>query len=117
MLRWLKEILAFLQPEPMFATDAPSWVDVSLRRKDNNLLVHFVNQNPGRDISRYKTDDLWVDEIPEIGPINVHLRCAQKPKNVISEPSKKPVKTAWQKGFLQVALERLPIHGCLVIKL
>jgi hypothetical protein len=115
ILRWLKEILAFLQPKPMFETDAPSWVDVSLRRKDNSLLIHFVNQNPGRDLCKLNTNDLWVDEIPEVGPFNVRLRCAKKPKRIIYEPSGKPVKASWQNSILQIALERLHIHSCLVI--
>ena len=50
MLRWLREIIDGMDPAPFVRTDAPSWVDVSVRRKDGALLVHLVNQNPGRGI-------------------------------------------------------------------
>jgi len=68
VLRWLREVVDYLQPEPLFRTDAPSWVDISLRRKDDSLLIHLVNGNPGRDVAKLGSDDLWVDEIPIIGP-------------------------------------------------
>ena len=32
-------------------TDAPSFIELSLREKDGNLLIHVINGNPGRDIS------------------------------------------------------------------
>jgi len=49
MLGWLREVLDMLQPRTRCRTDAPSWVDLSLRRAaDGRLLAHFVNHNPGR---------------------------------------------------------------------
>jgi len=89
ILRWLGEVLAVLQPEPRVATDAPSWVDLSLRRgADGRLLVHFVNQNPGRDVAKLGTDDTWVDEIPEVGPFTLALRLPRKPRAVTWEPGR-----------------------------
>ncbi len=116
ILRWLREILDHLQPEPLFTTDAPSWVDVSLRRRGDRLLIHFVNQNPGRDVARLNTDDLWVDEIPVIAPITCEIRCAGQPPSVLClEPGHEPLDSEYSNGKLKVTLPRLHIHSCLSI--
>ena len=116
MLRWLREIIDYMQPEPLFRTDAPSWVDVSLRRKDSRLLVHFVNQNPGRDMSRLATDDTWVDELPAVGPITSWVRLPRRPASVTWQPGGAPADAEWNDGALRVVLPRLEIHACGVVE-
>ena len=113
ILRWLREIVDFLQPEPLFCTDALSFVDVSLRRKGDALLVHFVNGNPGRDLSKLNASDLWVDDIPAIGPIASRIRCARKPRKALWEPGGLDARTEWNDGILRFVLPRLEIHACL----
>lgn len=116
MLRWLREVVDFLQPEPLVATNAPSWVDLSLRRAaDGRLLAHFVNQNPGRDVAKLGSDDTWVDEIPEVGLFSCELRLAKKPQAVTWEPGGEKLEWTWKKGLLQVTLPRFRIHGCLAV--
>jgi hypothetical protein len=117
MLRWIREILKELYPVPFLTTDAPSWVDVSPRRAvDGRLLVHFVNQNPGRDVAKLGTDDTWVDEIPEVGPYTCELRLEKKPQVVTWEPGGGKVEWNWQDGRLQATLPRFRFHGCLAVK-
>ncbi|MHB9133285.1 MAG: alpha-L-fucosidase [Armatimonadota bacterium] len=115
LLRWLREIIDDLQPTPFFRTDAPSWVDISLRKKEDRLLIHFVNGNPGRDIARLHSDDVWVDEIPVVGPYTGWIQLPAKPSSVIIKPGDKPVEWSWEDGVLQFALPRLEIHACVVV--
>ncbi len=115
MLAFLRQILGHLQPNPMFSTDALSFVEISLRKKDRALLVHFVNGNPGRDLSAVGTDDLWVDDIPAVGPITCRILCARRPSQLHWEPGRVPVSSEWTRGILTVTLPRLEIHTCLVI--
>ena len=115
MLRWLREIADALDPQPFFRTDAPSWVDVSLRRKDSALLVHFVNQNPGRDIARLGTDDTWVDEIPVVGPYRCDIRLPEAPQAVTLEPGGESAEWQYANGVLTVTLPKLWIHACVKI--
>ena len=117
LLRWLREVIDYLQPAPFFTTDAPSWVDVSLRRKGEALLVHFVNGNPGRDVAKLGTDDLWVDELPTIGPITCRLRLPAPPARVTIEPEGGEADTQWQAGLLTAVLPHLHIHACLQLRL
>ena len=116
ILRWLRAILQQLDPKPFLQTDAPSWVDLSLRRDaTGRLLVHCVNQNPGRDVARLGTDDTWVDEIPEVGPYKLALRLPHKPAQVRWAPESRSLKSTWKQGVLTLDVPRFHIHGCVVI--
>lgn len=116
MLAWLRQILERVQPGPLLQTDAPSFVEFSLRHRQDTLLVHCVNGNPGRDISHVNSDDYWVDEIPAIGPINVKLRTGQAPEEVVLEPGNQPLAHSFADGVLAIELPRLEIHACIVVR-
>ena len=116
MLAWLREVLAVLQPQPLFETDALSFVEVSLRQRDDTLFVHLINGNPGRDLSLIGTDDLWVDDIPPVGPITCRVRCAARPQSVTIEPGGTPAQTTWRDGVAEIVLPRLEIHACLAVQ-
>lgn len=113
---WFRELLETIQPDPMFRTDAPGFVEVSLRRRKDSLLVHFVNGNPGRDLSWYNASDLWADEVPAVGPITCQIRCSARPQAVTIEPGGMPAQTEWKDGALKAVLPRLEIHACLVLR-
>jgi hypothetical protein len=116
ILAWMRELLDYLQPSPLFRTDAYSYVEVVLREKRDSLLVHFINGNPGHDLSFVQTEDLFVDEIPRLGPITFWIRCARRPEDITWEPGGSRVEATWQEGILQVVLPRLEIHTCLKVK-
>jgi len=115
LLRWLRELLDTMDPSPFLTTDAPSWVDISLRCKEDQLLIHFVNQNPGRDVARLGADDTWVDEIPEVGPYLLEMRLPQPPHVVTWEPGGLVLESKHASGLFHVEVPRFHIHGCVVI--
>jgi hypothetical protein len=116
ILRWFREVLAVLQPAPFCRTDAPSWIDLSLRRRGDDLLVHFVNQNPGRDVARLGSDDTWVDEIPEVGPFALELRLPRRPRTATWEPAAERLTVAFRAGTVRLEIPRFRIHGCAVVQ-
>lgn len=116
ILGWVRELVDRLQPEPLFRTDARSFVEISLRQKADMLLVHVINGSSGRDLSQVDTDDLWVADIPSIGPISFAIRCAAPPTDVRWQPGDLPADTTWIDGTLHVTLPHLDIHTCLTIR-
>ena len=115
VLAWLGEVLHFLDPTPLFRTDSLSFVEVALRQKGDTLLVHFINGNSGRDLSYVRTNDLWVDDIPPVGPLTCFIRCSDKPGSASWEPGGEPADAIWSDGMLKVVLPRLEIHTCLKV--
>ena len=117
-LVWLRELFSYMLPEPRLVTDAPGFVELSLRRQDDNVwLLHAVNGNPGRDISLVGSEDWWVDDIPAVGPYTFRLRCPQKPVLATWEPGRVKAQVSWKKGVLTAVLPRLEIHACLRLEI
>lgn len=116
LLRWIKEIVDTIVPDPFFRTDAASCVEISLRLKSDSLLVHFVNGHTGRDLCQIGSDDLWVDEVPAVGPINVWLKCDPKTVQAQWQPGGNVAEMSMKDGHVQIVLPKLEIHSCLEIK-
>ncbi|MCL2708995.1 MAG: hypothetical protein FWF03_07775 [Defluviitaleaceae bacterium] len=115
MLRFLNEFVQKLDPDPVFTTDAHSFVEVCLRKKDGDTLVHFINGNPGRDISSLSDDDVWVDDIPPAGPYRFALKTDRRPKSVKLTPGDAPLDFEWDSGKLTCEVPKFEIHCCAVI--
>jgi hypothetical protein len=113
--RWIGQVLDELQPEPLFSTDALCFVEVALRRKDDRLLVHLVNGNPGRDTIFAGADDLTADDIPPVGPIQIRVRCDQAPQRVTLEPGGASLPFEFDGKVLYVSVPKLEIHCCVSI--
>jgi hypothetical protein len=115
ILRWLGEIIDTIDQNPFVKTDVPSWIDISLRKKDNKFLIHFVNQNPGRDVAKLGTDDTWVDEIPEVGPYTIDIKLPQ-PYKICWQPDNVELNIKYINGIIKIQIPRFKIHGCIVIE-
>jgi hypothetical protein len=113
--RWIGQMLDELQPRPLFSTDALCFVEIALRQKDERLLIHLVNGNPGRDLACADTDDLVVDDIPPVGPITCRVLCTEKPDVVTLEPGGQALPFSFEDGVLQVSVPRLEIHTCVAV--
>jgi hypothetical protein len=115
ILRWLDEIIDTIDQNPFIKTDVPSWIDISLRKKDNKFLIHFVNQNPGRDVAKLGTDDTWVDEIPEVGPYTIDIQLPQ-PNKICWQPDNVELIMKCNDDIISIEVPRFKIHGCIVIE-
>jgi hypothetical protein len=113
--RWIAELLDRIQPDPLFETNAQSWVEVALRTRGDELLVHFVNGS-GPDLSAVNTTDLYVDELPNIGPYTASIRCAIRPESVLLEPGSKPLDHTWSNGRLRFTVPQFHIHSAVSIR-
>jgi hypothetical protein len=111
-----RNLLDRMQPDPLLRTNAPSWMEASLRTRGDELFVHFLNGNPGVDMSEVGCRDLYIDEIPEVGPYQASIRCPQRPVTVFLEPGHRPLNVRWHDGRLDFVLPRLKIHACVRIR-
>ena len=69
---FMRELLQRVQPDPWFSCNAPTSVEVSLRVRDDELLIHFVNVNPGQDTARDRRDEPARLRHSRFGPIPGH---------------------------------------------
>ncbi|MFH1571096.1 MAG: hypothetical protein ABIL09_24090, partial [Gemmatimonadota bacterium] len=99
------------------AVQAPTCVDVTLRRKARRLLVHLVNRASGVPQSPH---DGTVDEIPRVGPVEVRVKLEGKPKSVRLAFEKSPVDWKYRggqrAGTLTATIAHVHLHAALVIE-
>ena len=55
------------------------------------------------------------DEIPPVGPLEIKIATATKPKSVICQPGNREMAYTYTDGKICVALERLYIHDIIIV--
>jgi hypothetical protein len=110
----LSSVMREAFPQPAVETDAPSHVDLALRRtRDGRLSVHLLNLTK---VQRGETEFPPLDPYPTVGPIAVRLRIPNKPAVVRWEPDRQKIEWSWRDGVLTAAVPTLQIHGVLVVE-
>ncbi|HJN14772.1 MAG TPA: hypothetical protein QGH10_04750, partial [Armatimonadota bacterium] len=110
---FISNVTQRLFPTPLFATDAPASVDISLRKTaKRKLSLHLLNLTNAQRAGGF----LSADDIPPVGPINVLLRLDRKPREVTWEPSGRKLKFEYSRKLLEAKIPKLEIHGVLVIR-
>ncbi len=93
---------------------APVCIDIALRQKKNQRIVHFVNRLSG--IPNLPNNGA-IDEIPETGPITVQMALNNPPKSVRVELEEQNLQWRCEEGTLHATVERVHIHAALVVEL
>lgn len=95
---------------PLVEVDAPPTVEVVLRQKQGELLVHLVNTTAMQVAGEYAT----VDYIPAAGPIRLRVRGA-RPRAARLEPEGTPLMWRAVPGGWQAAITQLNLHAVAVM--
>jgi hypothetical protein len=91
---------------------APTCVDVALRKKGKQTIIHLVNRLSGIP---NQPNNGAIDEIPPIGPVKVMIKRSKKPQSVTIPLGKKEVMWRYVKGTVTVTLPAVHIHEAIVI--
>lgn len=95
-----------------YRVTAPRCVDVVLRRKSNQMIVHLVNRASGIP---NQPNDATIDEIPPVGPISVEIAMADEPASVTLAFEDGDMSWSYGNDVLQVHISSLHIHAAVVI--
>ena len=109
---FLNSLVHELFPEPLVEVTGSPHVDVTAARKDGKLMINLLNTaGPHADSNVYV-----FDHIPPVGPIEVTLRIAKRPKRITSQPAGVELKYTFRKGEVTLTVPRLEIHDILVVE-
>lgn len=92
--------------------DAPSWVQMTVRQRPGQFIVHLVNTastNPLSPVNPY------MEGIAPAGPLTLRVWCARRPKAVTQAPGDGELNWKWRDGLLTVTLDALHIHAAVVV--
>jgi hypothetical protein len=98
--------------QPSFRVDAPPAVEVVLRRKGPQTIVHLCNAANMQVAAEYSTTDY----IPAAGPVSVSLKLPRPPKRVMLMPEDSPVQGTWNGGEWTGVIPGVPIHAAVVFE-
>lgn len=110
---WVGELMRKLAGRRPIEIDAPTCIDVALRRQPDRTIIHLVNRATGLPRSLH---DRAVDEIPCVGPIRITLRTAQKPRRLHLAFEKGKLASKRNAKTLLIELDRVHIHAAVVIE-
>ena len=91
---------------------APLCVDVTLRRKNGNIIIHLVNRASG--IPNHPNNGV-IDEIPRVGPVTITVKTRQKPKSVSLAFEQATLRWKHADGKLTVTVPEVHIHAAVVV--
>jgi hypothetical protein len=98
---------------PLVQVSAPPTVEVVLRRKSGQLMIHLLN-NAGMQVAG---DYATTDFVPEVGPVT--LRLASAPSKVQLEPGGQVLAPAHNrlqgKDFWELRIPKVHIHSIVVV--
>jgi hypothetical protein len=97
--------------------EAPTCVDVVLRKKAGKTIVHLINRASG--IPNCPSDGT-VDEIPEVGPITVRMRAREAPRSVElafeDHEFARHNRKVGRSSTVVATLDRVHIHAAVVVE-
>lgn len=115
------EVMSQILPptERRLVCDGPSTVEVVVREKANEQILHLVNIAPGkrqRDPKVQPFLNLEIKELPPAPPCRVTLRVPQRPGSVTLQPQGEPLANwTWDDGRLDLAVPGFDVHQLVVV--
>jgi len=93
--------------------DAPTAIDVTLRRRGTTRMVHLINRTSGIP---NQPNNGAIDEIPPIGPVTIRMRLQARPKKVRLALEKAAIRSRYSGGVLTITVPSVHIHAAVVVE-
>lgn len=106
----LNAALQIMFPNPLVEISGSPWIDVSMSQLKGTKLVHLVNTS-----GDHKGAGI-IQSIEPVGPLNVSIRCENKPTKITLQPEGKICDFVYADGKAQVKVDQVNIYDILVIE-
>ena len=102
---FIKGVVRALSSPLDIEVKAPPYVDVILRKKDNQLLLHLINQSDGQ-----------IGDISRVGPVFITLKMPKRPADVSLAFENASLQWEYtEQGLLKIVVPHLHIHAAVII--
>lgn len=108
------EVFHAVAGKQMVELEAPPYIDMTIRKKENKLIVHLLNRGTTFPLSQ--SNGGGVEGIPPVGPISMHIELQNKPARVSLAPDPEGLQWEWKNNILEVKISSLKIHNAVVIE-
>jgi hypothetical protein len=108
----LGDLLEAALPVPVVLTSAPPTVEITLRRRGTDTIIHFVDHSPGKSLAQ---NNAFIEEVPRAQPFWVTVTTPEQPAHVHLQPREETVGWSYTDGALTVAIPGFHLHAALVL--
>ena len=108
-----KQIVALVRalfPNPLAEVSGSPWVDVSVSQLNGKRLIHLVNTSGNHSGAGI------IEKIDPVGPLQVTIRCEQKPLKITLQPEGKTCDFTYTDGKAHVKVDSVDIYDILVVE-
>lgn len=109
---YLRQVMRALVGRMDIELEGPTAVDMVLRRKDRQTIIHLINRSNGMPA---QIGGAPVDEIPAVGPLTISIKTTRKPKNVKLQFEDGRLNWKYAGGKVIVNVASVGIHAAVVI--
>jgi len=111
---FIGSVLKKLDNPKLIKMDAPARVELSVRKKDNKIMLNLVNRGTTHPLS---TRNHAVEGVPAIDSVKLRVPLKEKPKKVsLGVDEGTTLRTKYAKGWLSCEIRNLYIHNMVVIE-
>lgn len=106
------EIIERALPQPPLLTTAPATLEIALRSRTGQTLVHFVNHAAGKSLAQ---NSAFIEIVPPSPPFSVTLAVGGRPLEVRLQPEDREPEWSYSEGTLTVFVPPVHLHSVLVV--
>jgi len=111
--RFIGDAMKALDAHGVIYLDGPRSIEMSTRKKDDRLLIQFVNRSAAGYLSPNRH---MVEHVPNTGPFTVAVPIDERPTRCFMAPEEVGLEWTWHGGILRAEVAGLAIHNVLVIE-
>jgi hypothetical protein len=93
--------------------DAPAWVQLTVRQRPGQTIVHLLNTATTQPLSPVNP---YVEDLEPCGPITIRVQCPVRPGAVYLSPDPQGLHWKWSGGVLTATVDSLYIHTALIVE-
>ncbi|MFN3653266.1 MAG: beta-galactosidase trimerization domain-containing protein [Armatimonadota bacterium] len=109
----LGDVLSLALPTPPLLTTAGPEVEIAMRERPGQTVVHCVNHSPGKSLAQ---NNAWVETVPPTEPFSLTLALAAEPAAVRLQPGEREVEWSYAGGTLTAFVPPFHLHEMLVVE-
>ncbi|NLN18823.1 MAG: hypothetical protein GX162_06060 [Firmicutes bacterium] len=110
---FLGELMQRLADPMPIRVEAPTCIDVVLRRKGEAIIIHLINRASGIPNT---PNNGAIDEIPPMGPVRISVDLPGPPQKVYAAFEPGELQSSYAAGCLQIELAKVYIHTAVVVE-
>jgi hypothetical protein len=110
----LEDVLTLALSVPPLLTTASPTVEITLRERDGERIIHLVEHNPGTSLAQ---NHPFVENVPLTPAFTLTVAVPAQPTQILLQPGDEPAEWSYAEGTVTVCVPEFKIHTAVAITL